>query len=119
MAAPHIAVKETCDNNVTVSRQEIEARVLGGLKEKLLAPDLVREFIRAFQEEMNTPTRSAQNSLSWSGLCRPIIVRPSVAHLQQTESPFGATLNAFIDSVGQKQTSRNVANMEMLPLSGK
>jgi len=45
--------KGTCDNNVTVSKQEIEARVLGGLKDKLLAPELVREFIRAFQEEVN------------------------------------------------------------------
>jgi DNA invertase Pin-like site-specific DNA recombinase len=45
--------KGTCDNNATVSRQEIEERVFAGLKEKLLAPELVREFIRAFQEEMN------------------------------------------------------------------
>ena len=45
--------KGTCMNNATVRRQEIEERVLGGLKEKLLAPELVREFIRAFQEEMN------------------------------------------------------------------
>src|SRR3990170_98763 len=45
--------KGTCNNNATVSRQEIEERVRGGLKEKLLAPELVREFIRAFQEEMN------------------------------------------------------------------
>jgi site-specific DNA recombinase len=36
-----------------VTRHEIEARVLAGLKEKLLAPDLAREFIRAFQEEVN------------------------------------------------------------------
>jgi site-specific DNA recombinase len=40
--------KGTCDNSATVSRQEIEARVLEGLKERLLAPELVREFIRAF-----------------------------------------------------------------------
>jgi len=45
--------KGTCDNAATVSRQEIEERVLGGLKEKLLAPELIREFIQAFQEEMN------------------------------------------------------------------
>ncbi len=45
--------KGTCSNNTTVSRQEIEARVLAGLKEKLMAPELVREFIRAFQEEVN------------------------------------------------------------------
>lgn len=45
--------KGTCDNNATVSRQEIEARVLEGLKERLLAPELVREFVRSFQEETN------------------------------------------------------------------
>ena len=52
--------KGTCDNNVTVSRQEIEERVLGGLKEKLLAPELVREFIRAFQEEANRATAECE-----------------------------------------------------------
>jgi len=45
--------KGTCHNSATVTRQEIEGRVLGGLKEKLLAPELVREFVRAFQEEVN------------------------------------------------------------------
>jgi site-specific DNA recombinase len=45
--------KGTCNNNATVSRQEIEERVLGGLKGQLLAPELVREFVRAFQEEVN------------------------------------------------------------------
>jgi site-specific DNA recombinase len=45
--------KGTCTNNATVSRQEIEARVLAGLRERLMAPELVREFIRAFQEEAN------------------------------------------------------------------
>ena len=45
--------KGTCNNNVTVIRQEIEARVLDGLKGRLMAPELVREFIRAFQEEAN------------------------------------------------------------------
>jgi hypothetical protein len=32
---------------------------------------------------------------------RPVLRRRSS---QQTESPFGATLNAFIDSIGQKPT---------------
>jgi len=45
--------KGTCDNSATVTRREIEKRVLGGLKGKLLAPELVREFIRAFHEEIN------------------------------------------------------------------
>ena len=37
--------KGTCGNDRTITRQEIEARVLGGLKERLLAPALVGEFI--------------------------------------------------------------------------
>jgi hypothetical protein len=45
--------KGTCTNSATVSRQEIEARVLAGLKDRLMAPELVHEFIRAFHEEVN------------------------------------------------------------------
>ncbi len=43
----------TCDNKRTIKRQVIEARVITGLKDKLLAPDLVAEFIKGFQEETN------------------------------------------------------------------
>ena len=49
--------KGICDNNATISRQEIEARALEGLKDRLMAPELVREFIRAFQEEANRTAR--------------------------------------------------------------
>ena len=44
--------KGTCDNGRTISRREIEARVLDGLKERLLAPDLVAEFMKAMQDEL-------------------------------------------------------------------
>jgi hypothetical protein len=43
--------KGTCDNRLTITRQEIEARVLDGLKGRLLAPDLVAVFVEAFREE--------------------------------------------------------------------
>ena len=55
--------KGTCDNNATISRQEIEARVLDGLKDRLMAPELVREFIRAFQEEANRAAREQDQRL--------------------------------------------------------
>src|SRR6202795_2398237 len=35
--------KGTCGNDRTITRQKIEARVLGGLKDKLMAPELVAE----------------------------------------------------------------------------
>jgi site-specific DNA recombinase len=51
--------KGTCSNSQTITRQVIEARVLGGLKDKLFAPELVAEFVRSFQEEMNATRRTA------------------------------------------------------------
>ncbi|MDP6526955.1 MAG: recombinase family protein, partial [Kiritimatiellia bacterium] len=44
---------DTCDNSRTVKRQEIEERILSGLKDKLMAPELIEEFIREFQVEAN------------------------------------------------------------------
>ena len=43
--------KGTCDNSLTIARQEIEARVLEGLKGRLLAPDLIAVFVSAFRDE--------------------------------------------------------------------
>jgi hypothetical protein len=43
--------KGTCYNRLTITRQAVEARVLDRLKERLLAPDLVAAFVKAFREE--------------------------------------------------------------------
>ena len=45
--------KGTCGNDRRIRREELERRVLDGLKHRLLAPELVEEFARAFQEEVN------------------------------------------------------------------
>jgi site-specific DNA recombinase len=44
--------KGTCVNGTTIQRQRIEARILGGLKERLLTADLVAAFIRDFEAEL-------------------------------------------------------------------
>ena len=51
--------KGTCTNDRTISRQEIEARILKALKQNLLTPELVAEFTRAYQEEVNRLTKEA------------------------------------------------------------
>ncbi len=51
--------KGTCGNTRTILRPEIEERVLAGLKERLLAPDLFREFAREVQRELEARTRDA------------------------------------------------------------
>ncbi|WBO24517.1 recombinase family protein [Sphingomonas abietis] len=43
----------SCDNNRTIAREVIEARVLDGLRDKLMAPEIAAEAVRAYVEETN------------------------------------------------------------------
>ena len=43
--------KGTCSCNITVKRLQLESRVLEGLKERLITPELVETFVREFQQE--------------------------------------------------------------------
>jgi len=47
----------TCDNNRTITRQNIETRVLTGLKERLVSSEAVQQAVRAYAEEMNKLNR--------------------------------------------------------------
>lgn len=47
----------TCDNATTISRQHIEARVLGALKSRLLTPNMVSEAITRFAEDLIAANR--------------------------------------------------------------
>ena len=48
----------TCENRRTVLRDALLSRVLNGLKEHLLAPELVAEFVRAHIAETNAANRN-------------------------------------------------------------
>ncbi len=41
----------TCTNALTITRQSIESRVLTGLKERLITPELLEIFVKEFQAE--------------------------------------------------------------------
>lgn len=43
----------TCDNNHTITRDKLEARVLAGLKDRLVSSEAVSVAVRAYAEEMN------------------------------------------------------------------
>ena len=43
--------KGTCTNGLTVTRRELETRVLEGLKKRLMAPELVQTFIDEYRKE--------------------------------------------------------------------
>jgi len=53
--------KGTCSNGLVINRQQLETRILNGLKERLMAPELVKAFVDEFNAEIR---RSAQNSES-------------------------------------------------------
>ncbi|WP_296644921.1 recombinase family protein [Roseinatronobacter sp.] len=44
----------TCSNKKTIARKDVETRVLNGLQTRLMHPDLIREYITTWQQEMQT-----------------------------------------------------------------
>jgi len=47
----------TCANTRTIAREVLESRVLAGLADKLMAPDVAAEAMRTYQEETNRLNR--------------------------------------------------------------
>jgi site-specific DNA recombinase len=54
----------TCSNRLTIRREEVEARVLKALQEKLLRQDLFEEFCEELTHEMNRLRMEHRASLS-------------------------------------------------------
>ena len=49
-----------CDNRTSIAREKLERLILDGLRERLMAPDLVQEFITAFHAEENQSRRARE-----------------------------------------------------------
>lgn len=56
--------KGTCGNDVTIKRQNIEARVLAALQSRMLTPELVEHFVRTFEAEVTRRQREANSTQS-------------------------------------------------------
>jgi DNA invertase Pin-like site-specific DNA recombinase len=50
----------TCDNRLTIRRDVLEETVLSGLRQNLLHPDLIREFVSEYQKEWNRLRREEE-----------------------------------------------------------
>ncbi len=48
-----VSARFSCSNAIPIKRADLEDRVLSGLKEQLLHPNLIAEFAKAYQEEHN------------------------------------------------------------------
>ncbi|MFC3061665.1 recombinase family protein [Paenirhodobacter populi] len=62
----------TCDNNRTILREKLEARVLAGLQERLVSAEAVKEAVRAYVEETNrlNQQRRAQHDIDRRALAK-------------------------------------------------
>lgn len=62
----------TCDNGRSITREKIEARVLAGIKDKLVSSKAVAEAVKAYAEEMNrlNHDRRAQAAIDRKNLAK-------------------------------------------------
>ncbi|MEO1986477.1 MAG: recombinase family protein [Martelella sp.] len=61
----HIS-KGTCSNSRTIPREELENRVLSGLRDRMMTPDVAAEAMRAYAEETNRLNRERRsNGNAW------------------------------------------------------
>ncbi|MFC3061564.1 recombinase family protein [Paenirhodobacter populi] len=56
------ATKGTCDNSRTIPREELENRVLAGLKDRLMTPEAAEAAVRSYAEELNRLNREHRAS---------------------------------------------------------
>ena len=66
--------KGTCDNHLTVCLDGLEEAVLRGLKDRLLTPELTKEFVREYTVEINRPKRGKQRMNRELGIMSAISV---------------------------------------------
>ncbi|QNQ61300.1 recombinase zinc beta ribbon domain-containing protein [Brucella sp. 6810] len=54
--------KGACSNTRTILREDLERRVLAGLKERMMAPEVAAEAMRAYAEETNRLNRERRSN---------------------------------------------------------
>lgn len=102
--------KGICDNSRTIPRADLEARVLAGLKDRMLAPEIVEEAMRAYAQETNRLNRERRsNSDAWR------------TELTKVEKQIAQIVEAIADgmyhpSMKQKMTGLEGRKAELLTL---
>ncbi|MEC8196007.1 MAG: recombinase family protein [Pseudomonadota bacterium] len=107
--------KGTCSNRLTIKRTDLEVRVLSGLKDQLLHPDLIAEFVKGYQEEHNRLT--AQNTVDKAKTERDLAqVMRQIDRIVDaiTEGMFHESLKEKLDSLEtrKRDLEADLANVE-------
>ena len=93
--------KGTCANDRTISRVELEERILGALKGKLVTPELVAEFTRAYQEETNRSAAEVDG-----------LRAATMASLAALQRKIGGIMTAIEDGLYQPSMKQRLMELE-------
>ncbi|NDW46697.1 recombinase family protein [Ruegeria sp. PrR005] len=98
--------KGTCNNRLTIRRDALETRVLSGLKDQLLHPDLIAEFVSAYQAEYNRLASEATRDKAKSEEELAKIVRKIDSIVEAiTEGMFHPSMKAKMDELERSKTT--------------
>jgi hypothetical protein len=93
--------KGTCDNPKGIRRSRLEDLVLEGLKERLMEPELVREFIAAFNDELDRRRRD-----------REIAVAAQRRELAEVTRKLDGLIDAIADGLRSDGLQETLQNLE-------
>jgi hypothetical protein len=93
--------RATCDNNRTITCAKIEARVLAGLKERLVSSEAVAEAARSYGEEMNRLSRD-----------RRVEAQSDEKALAKVERAIAGILSAIEDGMYQPSMKARMDELE-------
>ena len=105
--------KGTCRNASTIGRRELEARIFDGLKTRLMAPELVREFVETFQREANKAAAEPQQAAAAGTLRLQAIDRKIAAIVAAIED--GRYSAALADRLAALESEKASLYVEIAP----
>lgn len=90
-----------CTNRVTIRRDALEERVLGGLRERLMHPDLIAAFVEEYRRAFNAA--AGQCSSNHDAACKELV---------QTEKKIASILTAVEDGMYHSSMKAKMATLE-------
>nr|WP_154338347.1 recombinase family protein [Paracoccus sp. S-4012] len=93
--------KAFCTNGATIRREEVETRVLSGLKERLLHPDLIAAFVEEYRRAFNEAAADASKDRD-----------TQTRELAQVEKKIAAMLSAIEDGMYHSSMKAKMAGLE-------
>ncbi len=90
-----------CTNRATIGRTEVEERVLSGLKQRLLAPDLLAQFAEEYRKAFNEAAAGATQER-----------QKAEASLKKVEVKIAGILNAIEDGMYHASLKAKMSELE-------